>query len=240
MKHLLTTLLLSCALSVLAVTPTGLGLSNLATVAAATPPASGSSFLLEEGYEGTGYENTWTAAGTGTVDPDEASTVIAGSQSLRVNLSAETGSAYAEVSAQSHLYTKFRLRVASTNGGNQTIATIRDGTTTLGTLVLIGVNRVLRVVNPGGGNGSSSATLPTNTNLFIWFEYVQGTGSNAIVRAGWDTSDSKPSLASSGAQTCYNGAGTSTATANRLYLGHSVSSTYECFFDAVQVSATAF
>jgi hypothetical protein len=41
MKHLLTTLLLSCALSVLAVTPTGLGLSNVATVAAATSAPSG-------------------------------------------------------------------------------------------------------------------------------------------------------------------------------------------------------
>lgn len=40
MKHLLTTLLLSCALSVLAVVPTGLGLSNVATIAAATPPAA--------------------------------------------------------------------------------------------------------------------------------------------------------------------------------------------------------
>lgn len=40
MRSLLTTLLLSCALSVLAVTPTGLGLSNVATIAAATPPAA--------------------------------------------------------------------------------------------------------------------------------------------------------------------------------------------------------
>lgn len=41
MRSILTTLLLSLALSVLAVSPTGLGLSNIATVAASTPPAAG-------------------------------------------------------------------------------------------------------------------------------------------------------------------------------------------------------
>lgn len=41
MRAILSTILLSFALSVLAVSPTGLGLSNIATLASATPPASG-------------------------------------------------------------------------------------------------------------------------------------------------------------------------------------------------------
>jgi hypothetical protein len=43
MKHILTSLLLSCALSVLAVVPTGLGLSNVATIARATASGGGGS-----------------------------------------------------------------------------------------------------------------------------------------------------------------------------------------------------
>ena len=201
--------------------------------------SSGSSFLLQEGFEGTGYENTWTESATGTVDEDNTGTVIAGSQSLRVNLSAQTGSTYATFTAQGSLFCKFRYNVASTSG-NPTIATIRNGSTILGSLILVGVNRTLRAVAAGGSNASSSATIATGTNIYIWFEYVKGSGSNAICRAGWAATDSKPALTSTGTQTCLSSNGTATSDADGLYLGHSVSSTYECFFDAVQVSATAF
>jgi hypothetical protein len=201
---------------------------------------SGSSFLLNQNSEGTGYDNgeTWTEAGTGTVDEDHTGTVIAGSQSLRVNLSAQTGSTYASFTSQSSLFVKCRFRVASTSS-NPTIITIRNGTTILASLILVGVNRTLRV-NGGGSNGSASGTIATGTNIFVWFEYVKGTGSNAITRAGWAATDSKPDLSTTGAQTCIATNGTGTVNADRLYLGHSVSSTYEAFFDAVQVSATAF
>jgi hypothetical protein len=203
---------------------------------------SGTTYLINQNFEGSSYDNgeTWTEAGTGTVDEDHTGTVIAGSQSLRVNLSAQTGSTYATFTAQGTLYTKFQFRVASTNSGNVTIATIRNGSTTLGTLLLVGANRTLRAVAAGGSNASASGTIATGTNIYVWLEYVKGTGANAICRAGWATTDSKPALTSTGAQTCFSSNGTSTSDANTLYLGHTVSSTYECFFDAVQVSATAF
>jgi hypothetical protein len=203
---------------------------------------AGSSFLVNQNFEGTGYDNgeTWTEAGTGTVDEDHTGTVIAGSQSLQINLAAQTGSTSVTFTAQGTLYTKFQFRVASTNSGNVTIATIRNGSTTLGTLLLIGANRTLRAVAAGGSNASASATIALNTNIFIWFEYVKGSGSNAICRAGWATTDSKPALTSTGAQTCLSSNGTSTSDANTLYLGHTVSGTYEAFFDVVQASASAF
>jgi hypothetical protein len=203
---------------------------------------SGSSFLLNQNFEGTGYDNgeTWTEAGTGTVDEDHTSTVIAGSQSLRVNLSAQTGSTYAAFTAINDVYCKFRFRVASTNGGNQIVATIRDGATALGTLTLAGASRVLRATAAGGSNGTSSDVLPVNTDIYVWFEYLKGTGANAICRCGWATTDSKPSLASTGAKTGVSSNGTSTAQPSRIYLGNTGTGTVECFFDAVQVSATAF
>jgi hypothetical protein len=240
MKHLLTSLLLACALSVLAVTPTGLGLSNVATVAAATPPASGSSFLLEEGFEGTGFENTWTTAGSGTIDPDETTVVLVGSESLQFILSGAAGSSYVEFAGQSSLFCKFRFRVASTNGGNQSVVTIRNGSTVLGTLTLAGANRSLRTLAAGGANANSTDVLPLNTDVYVWFEYVAGTGSNAICRAGWATTDSKPALTSTAGKTALSSNGTATASATRLYLGNTNSGVVECFFDAVQVSASAF
>lgn len=244
MKHLLTSLLLSCALSVLAVTPTGLGLSNVATVAAATPPAGGSSFLLQEGFEGTGYENTWTAAGAGTVDADETSTVITGSQSLHIALVSQTGSTYADFTAQSSVFVKLRIRVASTNDGTQTIATLRNGTTLLASLILAGASRVIRANAAGGSNNTSTGTgseIPVNENLYVWFEYVKGTGANdAICRVGWAATDSKPTFVAAGTTTAISANGSGSVDANRIYLGNTSSGYFDAYFDTVQVSASAF
>jgi hypothetical protein len=201
--------------------------------------AAGSSYLVDEGFEGTGYEETWTEAGTGTIDEDHTGTVIAGSQSLQINLSAQTGSTAVTFTAQGSLFAKFRFRVASTSS-NPTIATIRNGSTILGSLILVGVNRTMRTTAAGGSNASSSATLPLNTDIYIWLEYVKGSGSNAICRAGWATTDSKPALTSTGTQTCLSSNGTSTSDADTLYLGHTVSGTYECFYDVVQAASSAF
>jgi len=204
--------------------------------------AAGSSFLVNQNFETptTGYDNgeTWTAAGTGTIDPAEATVVIVGTQSLQIVLSSQTGSTYTSFAAQSSLFTKFRFRVASTSS-NPTIATIRNGTTTLASLLLVGANRTMRV-NGGGSNGSSSATIATNTDIYIWFEYVKGTGSNAITRAGWALTDVKPDLSVTGAQTCIASNGTGTVDADRIYLGHTVSSTYEAYYDAIQIASAAF
>lgn len=204
--------------------------------------SSGSSFLLNQNFEGTGYDNgeTWTEAGTGTVDEDHTGTVIAGSQSLRINLASQNGSSYTEFTAQSALYIKFRFRVASTNGGNQVVATIRDGATVLGTLTLAGASRVLRATAAGGSNGTSTDVLPVDTNLYVWFEYIQGTGANAICRCGWATTDSKPSLASTGTKTGVSSNGTSTSQPNRLYFGNTGTGIVECFFDVVQAASSAF
>jgi hypothetical protein len=95
-------------------------------------------------------------------------------------------------------------------------------------------------VNGGGSNGSSSATIATNTDIYIWFEYVKGTGSNAITRAGWALTDVKPDLSVTGAQTCIASNGTGTLDADRIYLGHTVSSTYEAYYDAIQIASAAF
>lgn len=218
--------------------------ANLQNRRKAFRSGGGPSYLVNQNFEtpSTGYDNgeSWTEAGTGTIEAANTTTVIVGSQSLQLNLVGQTGSTYVEFTAQSSLFVKFRFRVASTNGGAQVIATIRAGATVLGTLTLAGANRVLRATAVGGSNGTSTDVLPVDTNIYIWFEYVAGTGSNAICRCGWATTDTKPSLAATGAKTGISSNGTVTASATRLYLGNTNSGTVECFFDVVQAAATAF
>ena len=208
---------------------------------------AGSYFLVNQNFEGAGYDNgeTWTESATGTVDEDHTGTVIAGSQSLQVNLAAQTGSTYASFTAINDVYCKFRFRVASTNNGNQVVATIRSGTTVLATYTMAGASRVLRATAAGGANGTSSDAVPVDTDLYVWIEYQAGPGTLSVARIGWvAVADytGKPSLASTGAKT---GVSTSTSApagtnADRLYLGNTGSGTMECFYDAVQVSASAF
>ena len=244
MKHIITAILLACANSVLATTPAGISLRNTATIAAATPVAGGASYLFNQNFETTttGYDppETWVEAGAGTIEAANTATVIAGSQSLQIAMASQAASTYVGFTAQAALYIKFRFRVASTNGGNQVVATIRDGTTVLGTLTLAGASRVMRATATGAGNGTSTDVLPVDTNVYVWFEYIQGTGANAICRVGWATTDTKPSLASTGAKAGVSSGGTSTAAPNRFYLGNTGTGVAECFYDVVQGSGSAF
>lgn len=203
-------------------------------------------YLINQNFETptTGYDNgeTWTEAAVGTVEAANTGTVIVGAQSLQIALVSNSGSTYSEFADQTTLFCKFRFRVASTNSGNQTIATIRNGASVLGTIQLAGANRVLRAIVAGGANTNSSAVLPVDTDIYIWFEYVKGTlnVSNAICRAGWSSDGIKPSLATTSTNSAVSTVNATTSDANRLYLGNTANGVIECFYDAVQIASNAF
>lgn len=198
----------------------------------------GVSYLVNQGFEGTGYDNseTWTEAGTGTIDEDYTTSPIVGSQSLRITLAAQTGSTYAAFTAQDTVYFFARLRFDSITGGaSRTLATFRDGSATVHASLQHSTSGVLRVSATGGTANNSTDALPTATDIYVWFEYVKGTGTNAIARAGWSTDGTKPTLSAGAAKACVSNDGTSTAQASRIYLGHSASSTIDTVWDKTLV-----
>lgn len=204
----------------------------------ATPAAS---WLVSQNFETeiTGYDNGEAWVESGTVDPAYTSVVLVGGQSLHINLAGAAGSTYVEFADQTVIYAKMKFRVALTNGGNQVIATIRNGATVLATFQMAGANRVLRATATGGSNGTSSDVLPVDTDVFVWLEYAVGSGSNSIARIGWATTDTKPNMASTGGKVGVSN-GTNTSLINRLYLGNTGSGTMEVYYDAVQASDAAF
>jgi len=204
----------------------------------------GQALLVNQTFETptTGYDNgeTWTGAGTGTVSPAQSAVVIQGTQTLEINLVSQTGSTFTAFTSQSSLFVKFQFQVAATPTSNAVIASIRNGTTLLATLTSRGT-RLLTVTASGGTLNQSSDTMPTGTTIWIWFEYVKGTGSNAIARAGWATSDVKPTFVASSNKTCVSSDGTSTSNADRLYLGTTTSiAALRTYYDVVQASSSAF
>lgn len=196
-------------------------------------------WIIQQGFEGSGYDHgeTWTAAGTGSVDPDSTAVVLEGTQSLRILLASQTGSTYREVTAAGSLYVRMMLRMDSTRNG--VIATIRTANTVRATVSRIG--NKLRVQPSGGTANDTTDDIPTGTLLYFWLEYISGSGSDAIARAGWSTTPTKPTLAAGGATTCSSTNGTGTGTVNRLYLGTSASTpALDVVYDQIRALNTAF
>lgn len=193
-------------------------------------------WLIKQGFEGDGYDNgeSWTpvgTGGTGAVDPDYTGIVLAGSRSLRILLSSQSGGTYREVAANGALYVRMMLRMDSTANG--VIATMRTANTVRATLSRIG--NKMRVQASGGSANDTTDDIPTGTTLYLWFEYVSGSGSDAIARAGWSTTPTKPTLAAGGATTCASTNGTGTGTVNRLYLGTTAStSSFDVVYDQIR------
>lgn len=190
------------------------------------------SYLFQENFEGAGYENSWTEAGAGTIDEDNTAVVIAGSESLDINCSSAAGSAFISFTAADTIFVAFKWRHAS---GNAVIASIRtSGASARATLNV--ASGVMRVQASGGTANDSTDALPadTTTDIWCWFEYVKGTGANAIARAGWSTDGSKPTFTASAGKSCVSSDGTGTDQVSRLYIGSTASQTFRHIYDTVR------
>ena len=195
------------------------------------------SYLVQQGFEGTGYDNdeTWVSTGTGTVDPDYAANPLVGSQSLQLVTSAQPGAAYIEFDARSDSFGFFRYRLDS--GSAATVASFRNGSTAVAVMSVVGGK--LRVLAAGGSNNDSAGNFPTETDVYVWFEYEAGSGLDAVARAGWSEYGTKPSLTAGGAASAVSNDGTGLGTFTRFYLGTTGSGTSSVVYDHVRMLGTA-
>jgi len=135
--------------------------------------AGGGGDLLAEGFEGTGYENTWAETGTGSIDEDETSTCSAalgaafqGSQCLLMTIaSTETGGTLQEFSAgvATDVYVRFHAKITYAMNDAQEI-------------VIAGLSDVTEV----GGNGMLLAIIRFGANYEI---SLRGAGDTEIAYA---------------------------------------------------------
>lgn len=204
-------------------------------LASVPAPSAGVEYLLTEDCEGTGTPSGWSDSGTGTVDWDYTTSPIAGSHSVLFSTSAQTAFSSNSLAAGiSAMYCFFRLRIDSGSGA---FAFIRTSTTTQATILIS--SGKLSVSASGGTSNNSAGDIPTGENLYIWFEYLKGTGSDAIARAGWSTDGTKPTFSAGGATSCVSSNGTATNDVTMLRLGNTSSSTFALVFDTIRVAASA-
>ncbi|MBA2433792.1 MAG: hypothetical protein H0V54_01665 [Chthoniobacterales bacterium] len=193
--------------------------------------------LINQGFEGPGYDKgeTWTPSGTGTIDPDSTGSPIVGSESLHITTTAQAGSTIVSFPAQDNVYGFCRLRwtshsthgliaFANSAGAERGILSILDGTNTI------------RAIAVGGASADGSTGMPVGTDLYVWFEYEKGTGLNTVFRVGWSTDGTKPDLSATGAQVARCASGTSTDQIANLMIGSPDNVTNDFYVDRVLVS----
>jgi hypothetical protein len=135
-------------------------------------------FLRCQNFENTGYDNseTWSEGGGGTVDEDEASTVLRGSQSLQIIY--DTSTTYAQnqlASGQTEIYLHFLFRCDDLPTGTRTILKgYSAGVTGLFNIYLLS-NGTLRMV-VGGADLTTTDAISADTNYRIWAYFHDASG----------------------------------------------------------------
>lgn len=183
-----------------------------------------SSYLLQENFEGTGYELSWTE--TSTPDEDYTTTVLAGSQSWFAD--ATTKYAHANFTAQDDCWAYALYRFNGTPGANSIVFSLRNSSDAE---LCSFRHRSANTPQAGPGSPTAGSALSSGTTYHVWLHYIKGTGANATTELYISTTGTRPGSPTSVAT---NSTGTTQASRIRIS-GHSGGA----IFDKIRVSATA-
>lgn len=198
-----------------------LGLQSPGFVGQLSKKESGASqtWLLQETFEGTGYDNPQgvTFLESGTVSEDETGVVLDGSQSASITTTTATGSisTYPALSAVDAIYSYFLFRTTALPTTIMSIYLVQTGATVIGRIYVVPDGRM----GARQGAGTTAYTVNTvslNTTYHVWFKYAKSTSSNGIATVGFSTDGTKPASGNGFAQ-CTNGDKTDQANTCVLY-----------------------
>jgi len=185
-------------------------------------PASGSpTYLLTEGFEGAGFENTgWTKSGT----PNEnyTTTILHGAQSLNCSGAQHIWRTF-QYSTNFNLYFQVRWNAWS----DYVNVVYWDNSNWGTTAALFADNNRFEIIH-GGASALGSTALNPNITYHVWVEWTRGTGSNGTMKLFVSTSGTKPATPEASIT-----GGTGLAT-QRMYLGPT-SSGPNVIFDRILV-----
>lgn len=196
---------------------------------AATP--AGPAYLVNQNFENTGssgydHSETWTEAGTGTINSKYTTTVLVGSQSLYINKSAQTASVLIDFAASSEVWVFVKFRPVTLPPANFNILAIQNTNTSLLNLIITSAG-LLRV---HGSNTVSAMSAATTYDVFC--HYKAGSGANGITSGSFTTDGTRLTSGNAYKETT---TGTQTLSANRLRISLNVSETGEMIVDHVLV-----
>jgi hypothetical protein len=201
---------------------------------------SAPTYLVKQGFEGTGYDNSETWYPDGAVNPDFSTSGfgMVGSQCLELeasSASAESG-VFQWWTATSPIGSSFLFRFTALPTTLTQVAQIRNGFDVLARLQLL-YDGTFYVQATGGSAVQTVGTLSVNTTYRIWLEYTKGTGSDALAKVYFSTDNTKPASGNNVAQSTN---GTVTENADSFYLLATKDGTgQKHYFDEVRVDDVA-
>ena len=197
------------------------------------------STLLNETFEGTGYSTTspaWTESlGGGTVNEDYTTTVLDGSQSLRILTASDASSfLYNTFTAGSERWFYFMIRPVSTpNSGDAKMLEIWNSSQSRIADVLLTSGGALKVRHGANSSSATVGTMSDGTTYHVYIRYVAGSGANGVASVCFSTDGSRPT---SGNNFTSLSTGTGTANANWLAIGWvDFTGIMELIYDKIQV-----
>lgn len=169
-----------------------------------------------------GYDLSWTET-LGDPNPDYTTGPLSGTQSLYMDGSAATQTAYRTITASGDYEGRVLVKIISLPGGYRNIIYLNNSTVTQFT-VSIGADGTVRASN-GSGVATTVAAMSINTSYYMWYRYKAETSEGAadgIAEIAFSTTNSKPTL---GNNYAISNAGTNVSTVNRQYVTATFSTT---------------
>lgn len=140
--------------------------------------------FFTESFEGTGYENAWTVD-AGTVDPDDTTFAIGGSQNLsvqRIGSNSRVGAywpSFGGITNRSEVGFKFAFKAVVTNV-NYTVCELSSNGTVYALVQMRTTGRI-RIYDSGGTiNASPSEGVPAATTVWVFGLTSLSTGTGNI------------------------------------------------------------
>lgn len=176
-----------------------------------TPPAAngGTSYIVSEDCEGTGLPSGWTNS-SGSPNWDYTSTVLAGSQSLRL---VANDMVYYTVTGQSFLEQYSLIRLEALPAAEVSLGGIRDSSGTALAIARVFPDGKLGVFAQGATSSSTVAVMAANTTYHLWTSFTSG----GTASVAFSTDGTRP-----GSGNNYQSKSAASATAARLSFASNV------------------
>ncbi len=201
--------------------------------------AVAATYLLNETFEGTGYDNgqSITFTPTGTVDEDFSTSGLnlEGSQCLKLDGTSADSYIISSTfpSTYSPAWATFQFRAASLpNSAGRTIFTFRNSTTTL-LQIWFNNTGTLSAKQGSGTTATTSGTLSINTTYYIKVKYVAGSG-NGVATVAFSSNTIFPTSGPNYAE-CIDGTSTLGMNNISLWSDNSATNGVILYFDSLLV-----
>lgn len=192
--------------------------------------SGGTSYLVNQNFEGEGYDNGETWVETGTPDPDSTGIVLRGTQSLQLDFNDSTRSP--QFTAQSTLWAFFRVQFDAITGNTHFFQILNSSQTVIA-YVQTRAAPTIRAYQ--GTTYAEGGTPADDTTYFMWIKYVKSAPSagDGVLDFYMGTSTTRP-----GSPTISISTGDAEDDSSYIHLRHINVTATSVIFDQVLASAS--